>query len=194
MRRQLAILGTHLRCRQNSVTLCGDENLPSMTTPSTNDTISVGLIGFGLAGRAFHAPVISAVPGLRLAAILQRTGSEAAEAYPNARIARTLDELLALPRSARRYRHAQRDALPFRASMPRRRPRRARRQALHHHHGRSSRSHPVRKRCGRLLTVYQSRRYDGDFQGILQLAAARHARPHRPVRNALRSLPPQSQA
>ena len=40
--------------------------------------IEVGLIGFGLAGRAFHAPVISAVPGLHLAAILQRSGSEAA--------------------------------------------------------------------------------------------------------------------
>ena len=41
--------------------------------------IDVGLIGFGLAGRAFHAPVIRAVPGLRLAAILQRSGSEAAQ-------------------------------------------------------------------------------------------------------------------
>ena len=48
--------------------------------------INVGLIGFGLAGRSFHAPVINAVPGLNLAAILQRTGSQAAAAYPNARI------------------------------------------------------------------------------------------------------------
>ena len=52
--------------------------------------IDVGLIGFGLAGRSFHAPVISAVPGLHLAAILQRTGSEAAAAYPDARIVRSL--------------------------------------------------------------------------------------------------------
>src|ERR1043166_457028 len=59
--------------------------------------ISVGLIGFGLAGRAFHAQVISRTPGLRLAAILQRTGDEAANAYPEAKIVRTLDELLALP-------------------------------------------------------------------------------------------------
>ena len=36
--------------------------------------INVGLVGFGLAGRAFHAPVIHAVPGLRLAAIVQRDG------------------------------------------------------------------------------------------------------------------------
>src|SRR5947209_10441966 len=58
--------------------------------------IEVGLVGFGLAGRAFHAPVIRAVPGLHLAAILQRGGSEAAEKYPDARIVRNLDDLLAV--------------------------------------------------------------------------------------------------
>src|ERR1700756_1547390 len=64
---------------------------PSMTA------IGVGLVGFGLAGRSFHAPVIRAVPGLRLAAILQRKGNEAAEAYPDARIVRSLEEMLAMP-------------------------------------------------------------------------------------------------
>src|ERR1700747_3640468 len=59
--------------------------------------INVGLIGFGLAGRSFHAPVISAVPGLRLAAILQRTGDDAAKLYPDARIVRSVEELLAVP-------------------------------------------------------------------------------------------------
>ncbi|GAC1617621.1 MAG: oxidoreductase [Candidatus Acidiferrum sp.] len=58
--------------------------------------MDVGLIGFGLAGRYFHAPVISAVPGLRLAAIVQRSGSEAALIYPHARIVRNVDELLAM--------------------------------------------------------------------------------------------------
>ena len=48
--------------------------------------IEVGLVGFGLAGRYFHAQVIGAVPGLRISAILQRTGNEAAESYPDARI------------------------------------------------------------------------------------------------------------
>jgi scyllo-inositol 2-dehydrogenase (NADP+) len=56
--------------------------------------IDVGLIGFGLAGRAFHAPVICRVPGLRLAAILQRSANDAAQAYPAVQVVRTLDELL----------------------------------------------------------------------------------------------------
>jgi scyllo-inositol 2-dehydrogenase (NADP+) len=58
--------------------------------------IDVGLIGYGLAGRSFHAPVIRAVPGLRLAAILERTGNDAAKKYPDVPIVRTLDELLAI--------------------------------------------------------------------------------------------------
>lgn len=58
--------------------------------------IDIGLIGFGLAGRAFHAQVIRRVPGLRLTAILQRQGYQAAETYPDVPVVRTLDELLAM--------------------------------------------------------------------------------------------------
>jgi scyllo-inositol 2-dehydrogenase (NADP+) len=56
--------------------------------------IGVAVIGFGLAGRVFHAPFVSAVPGLRLEAIVQRKGDEAAAAYPKARILRSVDEAL----------------------------------------------------------------------------------------------------
>ena len=35
------------------------------------------MIGFGLAGQVFHAPFVSAVPGLKLEAIVQRTGDTA---------------------------------------------------------------------------------------------------------------------
>jgi len=57
--------------------------------------IGVGVIGFGLGGRVFHAPFVNAVTGLRLAAIMQRKGDEAAKAYPATKIVRSLDELLA---------------------------------------------------------------------------------------------------
>ncbi len=57
--------------------------------------IGVGVIGFGLGGRVFHAPFVNAVSGLRLAAIMQRKGDEAAKAYPATRIARSVEELLA---------------------------------------------------------------------------------------------------
>ena len=132
--------------------------------------IEVGLIGYGLAGRAFHAPVIRAVPGMHLAAILQRTGNEAAEKYPDLRIVRSLDELLAIrgirltviatPNDthyslARQCLEAGRDVVvdkPFTTTLEE-----ARSLA------------ELAKKAGRLITVYQNRRYDGDFQGIRKL-------------------------
>jgi predicted dehydrogenase len=57
--------------------------------------IRVGLVGFGLAGRVFHAPLISSVEGLELAAVVERTSDHAAERYPGITIYRTLEELLA---------------------------------------------------------------------------------------------------
>ena len=56
--------------------------------------VRVGLIGFGLAGQAFHAPVIRGVEGMELACVLERHDSKAKEKYPEVRIARTLDEML----------------------------------------------------------------------------------------------------
>jgi scyllo-inositol 2-dehydrogenase (NADP+) len=57
--------------------------------------IRVGLIGFGMAGRVFHAPLISSVEGLELAAVVERTGNKAAERYPGITVHRSLEEMLA---------------------------------------------------------------------------------------------------
>ena len=134
--------------------------------------INVGLIGFGLAGRAFHAQVISRVPGMRLAAILQRTGDEAAKAYPDAKIVRSLDDLLALPDIRLIVIATPNDThAPFA------------RAALASGHDvvvdkpfTTSYAEAVdlvnfAEKSGRFLTVYQNRRYDGDFQAIRQLVA-----------------------
>ena len=57
--------------------------------------IGVGIIGFGLAAKVFHAPFVSAVPGLRLVAFVERKGDEAHAAYPHTKTVRTVEELLA---------------------------------------------------------------------------------------------------
>ena len=56
--------------------------------------IRVGLIGFGLAGQAFHAPMIRGVEGMELACVLERRTNNAKARYPQVRIARTFDEML----------------------------------------------------------------------------------------------------
>ena len=57
--------------------------------------IRVGLVGFGLGGRVFHAPLISSVDGLELAAVVERSTNHAAERYPGITTCRSIDELLA---------------------------------------------------------------------------------------------------
>ena len=48
--------------------------------------LGVGLIGFGVAGRCFHAPLIAAEPRLRLAAVATSRVAEVAAAYPAAAV------------------------------------------------------------------------------------------------------------
>ena len=60
------------------------------------DSVSVGLIGYGLAGSAFHAPLIAATPGLKLDYIVTSNEQRAAQArslYPDVRILSEAQEL-----------------------------------------------------------------------------------------------------
>jgi scyllo-inositol 2-dehydrogenase (NADP+) len=57
--------------------------------------IRVGLLGFGMGSRVFHAPLVSSVEGLELAAVLERTSNKAAEPYPGITTYRSLPEMLA---------------------------------------------------------------------------------------------------
>jgi predicted dehydrogenase len=134
--------------------------------------IDVGLIGFGLGGKAFHAPVISAVEGLRLVAVLQRHENTAADIYPGVKTVRSAEELLAIrsirlvaistPNDthfsyAKACLEADRDVVvdkPFTTTL-----REARELTA------------LARERGRVLTVYQDRRLDGDFLTLKQLMA-----------------------
>jgi predicted dehydrogenase len=48
-----------------------------------------------MAGRVFHAPLISSVEGLQLAAVMERTSNNAAERYPGITTYRSLEAMLA---------------------------------------------------------------------------------------------------
>jgi scyllo-inositol 2-dehydrogenase (NADP+) len=57
--------------------------------------IRVGLVGYGMAGKVFHAPVISAVEGLELAAVVERSARNAEAAYPGIATYTSLEAMLA---------------------------------------------------------------------------------------------------
>jgi predicted dehydrogenase len=56
--------------------------------------IRVGLVGYGLAGRVFHAPLITAVEGLELAAVVERKTRNAEAAYPGITTYPSLEAML----------------------------------------------------------------------------------------------------
>ncbi|MGH2762219.1 MAG: Gfo/Idh/MocA family oxidoreductase [Thermoleophilaceae bacterium] len=62
------------------------------------DPLRAGLVGYGLAGSAFHAPLIEATPGLRLASVVTSRPERAErvrEEHPHARVLPDVRELLA---------------------------------------------------------------------------------------------------
>ncbi|MER5807952.1 Gfo/Idh/MocA family oxidoreductase [Streptomyces sp. NPDC002033] len=70
---------------------------PSPTTPTTpTSPLRVALIGYGLAGSVFHAPLVSATEGLVLDTVVTSDPgrrAQAREAYPDVRFAASPDEL-----------------------------------------------------------------------------------------------------
>ncbi|MCD1261113.1 oxidoreductase [Paenibacillus athensensis] len=56
--------------------------------------LRTGLIGYGMAGQVFHAPLLTAVPGIELKAVVERSSERAKERYPQVEIVRDAGELL----------------------------------------------------------------------------------------------------
>jgi scyllo-inositol 2-dehydrogenase (NADP+) len=59
--------------------------------------IGVGLVGYGLGGSAFHAPLIAAEPRLRLEAVVTSRAEQVERDHPGTRVAGSAEELLADP-------------------------------------------------------------------------------------------------
>jgi len=136
------------------------------------EPIRVGVVGFGLAGRVFHTAVVQATPGLELAAVVQRSGDDAKKEYPEAHLARSVEEMLcdvgirlvviATPsyshyELAKQCLHEQRHVVidkPFTLTSA---------EA-------ADLIHMARQR-NLLLTAYQNRRWDGDFQTVREVIA-----------------------
>ena len=132
--------------------------------------MNVGLVGFGFAGKVFHAPVIRAVDGLRLTTIVQRHGSPDPKygdvtfvRSVEAMLARDIDLVVVATPNTSHHPIAKQALLagkhvvvdkPFTPTL-------AEAEDLVQ----------VAKRQGRLVTVYQDRRYTGDFATLQQVIA-----------------------
>jgi scyllo-inositol 2-dehydrogenase (NADP+) len=137
----------------------------------------VGLIGYGLGGAAFHAPLITATAGLRIAAIVTRAAERSARAraeHPQAAVLASAAELwrrageldlivVAAPNRA----HVPLALAALQAGLPvvvdkPLAPTAAEARALV----------AEAERRGLMLTVFQNRRWDGDFLTVQRLLAS----------------------
>ncbi|HEY0485512.1 MAG TPA: Gfo/Idh/MocA family oxidoreductase [Mycobacteriales bacterium] len=134
----------------------------------------VGLLGYGLGGAVFHAPLIAATPGLDLAAVVTSDPGRQAEvraAHPDAEVVASADELwtrdldLAVVATTNRThvelaRAAVDAGVPVVVDKP---------LATSAADGRALVAY-ARER-GVPLTTYQNRRWDGDFLTLRRLVA-----------------------
>ena len=130
--------------------------------------LNVGLVGFGFAGQVFHAPVIRAVDGLFLTTIVQRHGPPDPR-YPDVEFVHSVDEML------KRKLDLVVVATPNTSHHPI-----AKQCLLAGHHvvvdkpftptlAEAEDLVQTAKQQQRLITVYQDRRYTGDFATVQKI-------------------------
>ncbi|WP_168123329.1 oxidoreductase [Paenibacillus sp. HB172176] len=132
--------------------------------------LKVGLIGYGLSGKTFHAPIITAVPDLYLAKVVERSSELSKERYPWIEIERDVKSLYKDPAidivvittpSTNHYTFAK-DALlagkhvivekPFTAASEE-----------------AEELITLAKDMGKVISVFHNRRWDGDYMTVKQL-------------------------
>ncbi len=133
--------------------------------------INVGVVGFGLAGKVFHAPFIRMVDGFHLSAIMRRSG-EPDPNYRDVKFVRSVDDLLAdksielvvvaTPNDlhapiARQCLEAGRHVVvdkPFTCTL-----------------AEAEDVVATAEKRQRIVTVFQNRRWDGDFRTVQKILA-----------------------
>lgn len=132
--------------------------------------IKTGICSYGMSGKLFHAPFIAAHPGFELTAIVERHNNDSRERYPQARLCRSVEELV-----------TDKDLQLIVVNTP---------THLHYQQGKmvlNAGKHLViekpftitvaeaeelarlAEQKGLFLSVYQNRRYDGDYHAVKEV-------------------------
>lgn len=137
----------------------------------TQNKIRVAVAGFGISAKVFHLPFINILPHkYQLTGILQRKGNEAGEQYPSVKVLRDIDELVTDPEIdlvvittpndthfpyAKKALEAGKHVVlekPFTNTTE------EARQLVN-----------IARRSGKVLSVYQNRRYVSDFRTMKEI-------------------------
>src|SRR5216684_3416421 len=148
-----------------------------MSSESMANPLRVAIIGYGLAGSVFHAPLISSVPGMSVAAIVTGNPERQARAhrdYPAAAIISSADPLWHDPShydlvvvAAPNRLHVPFGVAAMNAGLPV-----VIDKPIAASVADAEQLITTSERTGKLLTVFQNRRWDNDFLTVLHLLDA----------------------
>jgi predicted dehydrogenase len=143
---------------------------------SDDSDLRVGIIGYGLAGSVFHAPLVASTPGMRVAAISVGDAARSAQArrdFPQAAIYPTAQALLAAADTldlvvvaAPNDAHVSLGVAALEAGLPV-----VIDKPLAASVGEGQRVLDAAARTGKPLSVFQNRRWDNDFLTLRRLMA-----------------------
>ncbi|KAI7866063.1 hypothetical protein BDF14DRAFT_1818174 [Spinellus fusiger] len=137
--------------------------------------INVGVIGFGFSSQTFHCPLIVSSPHLHLSAVVERHQNKSSTVYPWVNVTRTTEELFDLPTidlvvittpndshfslakaAMEKGKHVIVEK-PFTVTL-----------------AEAEELVQVSKKTNKLCSIYQNRRWDGDFLTVKKLIASGH--------------------
>ena len=133
-------------------------------------TIKAGVAGYGMSARVFHIPFLTTIDGYEFTTILERSKSESKAKFPDVKIVRTIDELVADPNADlvvvttpndTHFEYASK-ALKAGKHVVLEKPFTNTSEEAKELIG-------IARSCGKILSVYQNRRYVSDFLTIRDL-------------------------
>jgi predicted dehydrogenase len=133
-------------------------------------TIKTGLVGFGISAKVFHAPFLTTLPGYELVSVVERSKNESQTLYPLAKIVRSIDDLIADPAidlivittpNETHFPYAKK-ALEGGKHVVLEKP-------FANSGEQAMQLVEIAKNSGRILSVYQNRRYVSDFFTIREI-------------------------
>lgn len=132
--------------------------------------IRTGIVGFGISAKVFHAPFIATTPGFSLVSVMERTKSESVTVYPQVKIVRSIEEMANDPEldliviTTPNETHFPYAKLALEAG---------KHVVLEKPFANTSAEAAelvrIANNSGRILSVYQNRRYVSDFRTIRQI-------------------------
>ncbi|RYZ45960.1 MAG: oxidoreductase, partial [Sphingobacteriales bacterium] len=132
--------------------------------------IRTGIVGFGISAKVFHAPFIATLPEFELVSFLERSKSESSAAYPGTKIVRSIEEmvndpgidLVVITTPNETHFPYTKLALESGKNVVLEKP-------FANNSAEAAELVEMAKSSGKMLSVYQNRRYVSDFRTIKQI-------------------------